>query len=143
MVKNKLIKNLILIFLWHFPLVSGNSRDGGNDKFTRASEDLIFCIKKKNSHPCFCFCFVFCFFLLLIFFSYVTFLKKWAQMVENCGQGETFVKGSWKFSNMIDELLILINRPYMMTNSKLHSDGFAVLSQILNGSIEIHSFCLG
>ena len=28
-----------------------------------------------------------------MFFSYATFVKKWVQMVENCIQGEAFVKG--------------------------------------------------
>ena len=38
-----------------------------------------------------------------MFFSYRTFVKKWMQMVENCSQGETFMKEGWKFSNMLVE----------------------------------------
>ena len=65
-----------------------------NPKFARASADLIFRIKKDFTSP---------FFSLLVFFSYATFVKKWAQMVENCSQGKTFVKGGWKFSNIFVE----------------------------------------
>ena len=67
-------------------------RGGGRGyvKFAHPSADLIFRIEEKF--------FTAPFFLLLIFFSYAIFVKKWAQMVENYGQGETFVKGDWKIS---------------------------------------------
>ena len=64
---------------------------GGYGKFAYPSADLIFHIEEKFFTAPF-------FFLLLIFFSYAIFAKKWAQMVENYGQGETFVKGDWKIS---------------------------------------------
>ena len=58
---------------------------GGDGKFAQPSADLIFRIEEKF--------FTASLFLLLIFFSYAIFVKTWVQMVENYGQGETFVKG--------------------------------------------------
>ena len=68
----------------------GGGGGGGGGEFAYPSADLIFRIEENF--------FTAPFFLLLIFFSHATFVKKWTQMVENYGQGETFVKGDWKIS---------------------------------------------
>ena len=59
-------------------------------KFVSTSAVVVFQIFriKKISHPRFFTC---------IFFIYATFVKKLVQMVENCSQGEIFVKGGWQF----------------------------------------------
>ena len=63
---------------------------GGDGKFAYPSADLIFRIEEKF--------FTAPFILLLIFLAMGFLWKKWAQMVDSYGQGETFVKGDWKIS---------------------------------------------
>ena len=53
-----------------------------------------FALKKKSHHR---------FFLTFDIFQLCDFCEKMGEMVENCSQGETFVKGGWKFSNMLVE----------------------------------------
>ena len=72
------------VMSWSTCFTLSRGRGWGYGKFAWASADLIFRIKKKIIFP---------FVWLLIFFSYATFVKKWVQMVENCSQGEAFVKG--------------------------------------------------
>ena len=78
---------MIMIMMW-CSLIPYSGGEYG--KFAYPSADLIFRIEEKF--------FTAPFFYFLMFFSYAIFVKKWAQMVENYGQGETFVKGDWKIS---------------------------------------------